>query len=204
MQFAPRVLEDRFVRLEPHTAVLREELRRALDCDPPSWDFLTVSAQGRHFDAWWDQVRDEQARGEQIAFGVRRLSDGRLVGSTSFLNLQRAHRVAEIGATFLRPEARGTEVNPACKRLMLGFAFDQGAQRVEIVADGRNLHSQAAIAKLGAVREAVFRRHKIVWTGYIRDTVMYAITDLDWPAVRAGLDDRLTAAAGSETSRRSL
>lgn len=191
MLFTPCVLEDRFVRLEPHGPGLREEVRAALDCDRASWDLLTVSAHGPHFDAWWEGVLDEQETGRRITFAVRRLADGRVVGSTSFLDIRREHRGVEIGATFLRPEARGVEVNPACKRLMLAHAFDQGALRVEVVADGRNLQSQAALAKLGAVREGTLRRHKVVWTGYVRDTVVYAVTDLDWPRVRAGLDARL-------------
>ena len=74
-----------------------------------------------------------------------------------------------------------------------GGLFDQAAVRVEIVTDARNLRSQGAIAKLGAVREGVLRRHKITWTGHVRDTVVYSITDLDWPAVRARLEARLAA-----------
>ena len=120
--------------------------------------------------------------------------DGRIVGTTSYLNIRREHRGCEIGSTFYEPQARGGPVNPECKRLMLANAFDQGALRVDIVTDARNLRSQAAIAKLGAVREAVLRRHKITWTGHIRDTVVFAVTDLDWPQVRDRLDRRLAAA----------
>ena len=83
-------------------------------------------------------------------------------------------------------------VNPASKRLLLQHAFDSGIIRVEIITDGINARSQAAIAKLGAVREGVLRRHKITHTGRVRDTVMFAITDQDWPDVRARLDARLT------------
>ena len=72
-------------------------------------------------------------------------------------------------------------------------AFDSGAVRVEIITDGINTRSQAAIAKLGAVREGVLRRHKITHTGRVRDTVMFSITDEDWPAVRGRLDARLAA-----------
>ena len=74
---------------------------------------------------------------------------------------------------------------------MLQHAFDSGIVRVEIITDGINARSQAAIAKLGAVREGVLRRHKITHTGRVRDTVMFAITDQDWPGVRARLDARL-------------
>lgn len=190
MQLAPQVLEGRFVRLEPYEPSLREDLRRALDCDPESWNLFSLSGQGEHFDAWWNAALADQS---QVAHAVRRLSDGEIVGTTSFLNIRRPHRGLEIGATFYRPDARASAVNPECKRLLLGRAFDDGALRVDIVTDARNLRSQAAIAKLGAVREGVLRRHKVTWTGHIRDTVVFAVTDQDWPAVRDGLDARLGA-----------
>jgi len=102
-----------------------------------------------------------------------------------------AHRRVELGSTFFHPDARGTEVNPASKRLLLEHAFASGIVRVEIITDAVNARSQAAIARLGAVREGVLRRHKVTWTGRVRDTVMYAITDADWPGVRDRLDARL-------------
>lgn len=192
MQLEPQILEGRFVRLEPYRPELREAVRRALDCDAESWNLFSVCGQGEHFTDWWDSALDTQAKGTQVAHAVRRLSDGEIVGTTSYLNIRREHRGAEIGATFYRPDARGGAVNPECKRLLLGRAFDDGALRVDIVTDARNLRSQAAIAKLGAVREGTLRRHKVTWTGHVRDTVVYAVTDLDWPGVRAGLDERIT------------
>lgn len=194
MQLQPKILEGRFVRLEPYAPQLRQEVRRALDCDAESWNLFTVSGQGEHFPSWWNGALEEQARGSRVAFAVRRLADGRIVGTTSYLNIRREHRGCEIGSTFYEPQARGGPVNPECKRLMLANAFDEGALRVDIVTDARNLRSQAAIAKLGAVREAVLRRHKVTWTGHIRDTVVFAVTDLDWPQVRERLDQRLAAA----------
>lgn len=193
MQLEPRILEGRFVRLEPYAPALREEVRAALDCDPESWNLFSVCGQGEHFGAWWDDALRAMAAGGQVAHAVRRLSDGRVVGTTSFLNIRREHRGCEIGATFYHPDARASAVNPECKRLLLGRAFDDGALRVDIVTDARNQRSQAAIAKLGAPREGVLRRHKLTWTGHIRDTVVFAVTDLDWPDVRARLDARLAA-----------
>jgi RimJ/RimL family protein N-acetyltransferase len=64
-------------------------------------------------------------------------------------------------------------------------------RRVELLTDARNVRSQAAIAKLGAVREGVLRRERTTWTGHVRDSVLFAVTDLDWPDVRARLERRL-------------
>jgi len=185
------VLEDAFVRLEPLTPALTDEMRAALDCDAPSWDIMVGAAYGPHFDGWWASAISAMASGSRVAWAVRRKSDGALVGTTSLYEIKPEHRRCEIGSTFYRPEARGGAINPACKRLLLAHAFAAGAIRVEIITDGVNAASQAAIRKLGARDEGILRKHKITWTGRIRDTAQFAILDEDWPAVREGLDARL-------------
>lgn len=184
-------LHDRFVRLEPFTAALEPEVRAALDIDPASWDIMVAAAYGPHFDGWWRSALGAMAQGTRIAWAVRRQGDGVVVGTTSLYEIRPEHRRCEIGSTFYRPEARGGPINPACKRLLLGHAFDAGAVRVEIITDAVNPASQAAIRKLGARDEGVLRKHKITWTGRIRDTAQFAVLDEDWPHVRARLEARL-------------
>ena len=193
MTLAVLPLENRFVRLEPLTASLQCQLRAALDCDPASWDVMVAAAYGPHFDGWWGAALEAMAQGTRIAWAVRRVSDDAVVGTTSLYEIKPDHRRCEIGSTFYRPEARGGPVNPSCKRLLLGHAFDGGAVRVEILTDAINPGSQAAIRKLGARDEGVLRKHKITFKGRIRDTAQFAILDEDWPEVRARLDARLAA-----------
>jgi len=193
------VLEDRFVRLEPLTPerapALEGEMRAALDCDAPSWDIMVGAAYGSHFDGWWASAMKAMAAGSRVAWAVRQTSDGALVGTTSLYEIRPEHCRCEIGSTFYRPEVRGGPVNPACKRLLLEHAFAAGAVRVEIITDGVNAASQAAIRKLGARDEGILRKHKITWTGRVRDTAQFAILDEDWPKVREGLDRRLAVFA---------
>jgi RimJ/RimL family protein N-acetyltransferase len=186
-------LENRFVRLEPLAPMLEDEVRAALDCDPASWDIMVAAAYGPYFDAWWQAALRAMAQGTRIAWAVRRLDDGAVVGTTSLYEIRPDYRRCEVGSTFYRPEARGGPVNPSCKRLLLGHAFDGGAVRVEILTDAINPGSQAAIRKLGARDEGVLRKHKITFKGRIRDTAQFAILDDDWPGVRARLDARLAA-----------
>lgn len=193
MRIAMVLLEDRFVRLEPFEEALRGEVRVALDSDPDAWDIMVAPAYGDHFDGWWASALAAMRAGTRIAYAVRRRSDGAVVGTTSLYEINPAYRRCEIGSTFYRPEARGGPINPACKRLLLGHAFDAGAVRVEIVTDAVNAQSQAAILKLGAKAEGVLRKHKITWTGRARDTAIFAVIDDDWPEVREGLDRRLAA-----------
>lgn len=195
MKLNPVVLEDRFVRLEPFTRGLEGEVRAALDCDPEAWNGMVGVACGEHFEGWWAAALKAMEVGSRIAFAVRRLGDGAVVGTTSLYEIRPEHRRCEVGSTFYRPDARGGVVNPACKRLLLDYAFSNGAVRVEIITDALNAASAAAIRKLGARDEGVLRKHKITWTGRIRDTAQFAVLDEDWPEVRRRLDERLAVFA---------
>lgn len=193
MTLAVVPLENRLVRLDPFTPALEAEVRAALDCDAPSWDIMVGAAYGPHFDGWWRSALATMEQGTRIAWAVRRASDGAVIGTTSLYEIKPDYRRCEIGSTFYRPDARGGPVNPSCKRLLLGHAFDAGAVRVEIITDAVNPASQAAIRKLGARDEGLLRKHKITWKGRIRDTAQFAILDEDWPDVRERLDTRLAA-----------
>jgi RimJ/RimL family protein N-acetyltransferase len=114
------------------------------------------------------------------------------VGLTAYLDVRPMHRGLEIGGTWIAQPYQGTQVNPEAKYLMLRHAFETlGMLRVQLKCDARNLQSQRALEKLGARREGVLRKHVVLPDGYVRDTVMYSITDDEWPQVRAGLLRRL-------------
>lgn len=190
-----RNLEGEHLRLEPtvpaHHAGLFESAAgpqtfRYFLTWPREW---TLGA----FSAWMEGGMDGPSR---VCYTVLERETGRVVGSSSFLDLQPTHRGVEVGATWFHPDARGTRVNPETKLLMLGHAFDEmGCVRVQLKCDARNLRSQAAIAKLGAVREGVLRKHRILQDGHVRDTVMYSITREEWPDVRARLLERLSSSS---------
>lgn len=193
MKIEAPVLENCWVRLEPASPAVKEEVRAAISGDEAAWSIMAGNAAGAAFDGWWDGRIGHMAAGGGPCYAVRRVADARVVGSSSLHDLVPDHRRVELGSTFFHPDARGGVVNPASKRLLLQQAFDSGIVRVEIITDAINARSQAAIAKLGAVREGVLRRHKTTWTGRVRDTVMFSITDMDWPGVRDRLDARLAS-----------
>ena len=110
------------------------------------------------------------------------LFDGNeIAGMSSFLGIDEARQVLEIGGTYYRPHLRGTGFNRRVKEMMLARAFECGIRRVEFRVDLRNTRSQAAMKKLGAVREGVLRADRITWTGHVRDTVLFAILKDEWP-----------------------
>jgi RimJ/RimL family protein N-acetyltransferase len=118
--------------------------------------------------------------------------DGRIVGTTSFLELSTIDARCEIGFTLYAREVWGGPVNPTCKLLMMQWAFEEcGMNRVQLKTDLHNLRSQNAIAKLGAAREGVLRGYQRRANDTIRDTVMYSVLATEWPQVKNGLTDRL-------------
>jgi RimJ/RimL family protein N-acetyltransferase len=110
------------------------------------------------------------------------LFDGdELGGMSSFLGIDEGRQVLEIGGTYYRPHLRGTGFNRRVKDMMLKRAFECRIRRVEFRVDLRNGRSQAAMNKLGAVREGVLRADRITWTGHVRDTVLFSILRDEWP-----------------------
>jgi len=116
------------------------------------------------------------------------LVDGEYAGSTRYMDMRPEHRRLEIGSTWLAPAYQRSAANRAFKLLQLTHAFEvMGMRRVEIKTDLINGRSQTAIAALGAVREGVLRKHMVRTDGSERDTVMFSITDSEWPGVKARL-----------------
>lgn len=116
---------------------------------------------------------------------------GSIVGMTSYLDVVPEDERLEIGFTCYTPSEWAGVLNPACKLMLLAWAFDHGFGRVQLKTDIRNERSQQAIERLGATREGVLRRYQRRSDGSMRDTVMYSILRDDWPVVRQGLRDRI-------------
>ena len=101
-------------------------------------------------------------KGNDLPFTVIHLPSNRAIGCTRYLNIQRQHRSVEIGGTWYDPAHQRTSVNTECKYLLLRHAFETwGCIRVQLKTDVRNLPSQRAIERLGAVREGRLRHHII-------------------------------------------
>jgi RimJ/RimL family protein N-acetyltransferase len=101
---------------------------------------------------------------------------------SAYLGIDSARGVLEIGNTYYVPRLRGTGFNLRVKDLMIRRAFDCGFRRIEFRVDARNKRSQAAMAKIGGVREGVLRADRITWTGHVRDTVLFSILAGEWPS----------------------
>ncbi len=187
------VLEGRHVRLEPLEERHRVDLLVAARQDPLTFRFMASDlSRADTWDTYLREALDGAARGEYVPWATVDRASGRAVGSTRFGDIAPDHGRLEIGWTWIAPSHQRTAVNTEAKLLQLGYAFDQlGATRVALKTDGRNQRSQAAIARLGAVREGTLRRHMRLPDGFLRDTVYFSILAEEWPPIRSRLEERL-------------
>lgn len=175
------VLSDGDLRLEPLAAHHVEPLRAACARDTEIWDIYPISMLGEHFDKAMEEFH---ATTSWVRFAV--LWRDSVVGMSNYINPDARNHVVEIGGTYIEPAARGPAgVNTRMKRLMIEHAFAQGFTRIEFRVDARNLRSQAAVRKLGALHEGTLRRNRITWTGYVRDTCVFGLLESDWSGRRA-------------------
>ena len=171
-------------------------LWEAASADPEVWRWVTArSGDSREaFGNWFAQALDVASTGREGPFVTTDTMTGGLLGSSRFLTLRPEHRGLEIGSTWLTRAAWDTGANTAAKLLLLEHAFERlGCMRVEFKTEATNERSRAALAALPARFEGVFRKHMLVRGGEVRDSAWYAITDDDWPAVKAALETRVAA-----------
>lgn len=130
---------------------------------------------------------------QRVAFAVVDRTDGRILGSTSYYDIDPDNLCAAVGYTFYGEDVQGTAVNPTAKLLLMRHAFeDCGAVRLVWHTNERNAQSRAAIAKLGATFEGLLRKHRRFGDGW-RTTAQYAMIDDDWPAAKEQLLERLSS-----------
>ena len=190
---APVVLSGWGVRLEPlareHAGLLAEA-----SADGELWKLNYTSAPGPDAEAaarYIESALQGKQGGAMLPFVVRQ-TDGAVLGSTRFYGIDNRVPTLAIGYTWYRASVQRTHVNTACKRLLLGHAFDMSGMRaVYLHTSHANLRSQTAIERLGAHRDGVIRQHRRHNDGSLGDTVSYSILDREWPAIRERLDASL-------------
>ena len=117
---------------------------------------------------------------------------GRIVGMTTYMNIDAGNRRVEIGSTWYARSVQRTALNTQCKRLLLGHAFDVlDCIAVEFRTHRMNTASRQAIERLGAQLDGILRSHQLGHDGSLRDTAVYSITAAEWPTVRLNLDWQL-------------
>jgi len=192
-------LEGHDVRLEPlersHSSALR-----AAAADGELWKIGYVSVSGLapgSDDSYVDAALRGQEAGHMVAWVVRDLRTGMIIGTTRFHDIVREIDRVEIGYTFYGKSWQRTHVNTTCKLLLLQHAFDTlGCSVVGFRVDNLNEKSQKAVEALGAHKDGVIRHFQARRDGSARDAHIYSILAAEWPEVRTRLKTRLQQRRG--------
>jgi N-acetyltransferase len=195
LNVTPVTLTGRVVRLEPLSLAQVPDLTVA-GRDEAIWRYMPYPNMQteEQMQAWVADLLHRQTLGGDLPFAVYHLADQKYVGATRYMDIQPANRGLEIGGTWYGPAYQRTAVNTECKYLLLRHAFEVlGCIRVQLKTDLRNERSQAAIARIGAVREGVLRENMIMPDGHHRSSVYFSLLAAEWPAAKAKLEARLAA-----------
>ncbi|MFF1831679.1 GNAT family N-acetyltransferase [Paenarthrobacter sp. NPDC058040] len=189
----PITLTGKFVTLEPLSTVHHDGLVDAAS-DGELWKLWYTSVPTPDgMAAEIERRLNLQSKGSMLPFATRLNSTGRLIGMTTYMNIDSVTPRVEIGSTWNAASVHGTGTNPDSKLLLLRHAFETlGCPAVEFRTHWLNQQSRDAIARLGAKQDGVLRNHSRSADGALRDTVVFSILEHEWPAVRNGLEYRLT------------
>ena len=184
----PITLRGKHALLEPLSLTHHDDLADAVQ-DGDLWKlWFTVIPPPEKMREEIERRLDRQAKGAMLPFAVRDTGTSRVVGMTSYWNVEEAHRRVEIGGTWYRKSMQRTALNTECKLLLLTHAFETlNCICVELRTHFFNHASRRAIERLGAKLDGVLRSNQILPDGNIRDTCVYSIIAGEWPAVKTNL-----------------
>lgn len=188
----PVTLERDGIRLEPLADAHRDALAAAAS-DGKLWELWFTSVPSpEQVMGYIEAAQRGQREGHMLAWAVRDLATGEVVGTTRYHDIVAEIDRVEIGYTWYAQRCQRTHVNTTCKLLLLSHAFDAlGCAVVGLRTDRFNQRSQRAIEALGARKDGVLRHHQRRTDGSVRDSVMYSILASEWPDVRRHLEWRL-------------
>jgi N-acetyltransferase len=188
-------LSGELVTLEPLALRHRDALLTAAHA-PEIWTYWpwVVGADAESFDAWFVHALGGPERGDDFHFATVWRATGDPIGSTSFCTARPDDRGIEIGWTWVTPSFWGQGANTEAKYLQLQYAFETlRCIRVEWDTYGDNARSRAALERLGARLDGVWRNYNIrAADGRVHDSAFYSVIDSEWPHVKQGLKSRLT------------
>jgi N-acetyltransferase len=182
----PPLLENEKIKLIPlevtHSAALLEANH------PEIWRFmLTEITTLDEMEQWVTAAIRLREQETALPFAVVLKEQNKIIGSTRLFEINRSQKSCELGSTWYSKDYQRSFVNSNCKFLILRYCFETlGMMRVQLKTDERNLRSQKAIERIGAVKEGVLRKERILSGGYVRNAVVYSIIDEEWPSIKEG------------------
>lgn len=159
---------------------------------PEIWRFMLSEIRTmEEMDEWVKAAIHMREQGNGLPYAVLLKGENRIIGTTRLYDINLKQRSCELGSTWYAKEFQRTFVNSVCKYLLLRYCFeDLEMVRVQFKTDERNIPSQRAIERIGAVKEGVLRYERILSSGYIRNAAVYSIINEDWLKIKQGFADR--------------
>jgi len=190
--FASPVLEGEIIRLEPLLASHTRDLA-AVGLEPALWQLQPRRIEtAADMEAYVGLALQEQQAGQSLPFVIVQQPQGKVIGSTRFMDIAWQHRRVEIGASWITSAHQRTGANVEAKLLLLSHAFEVlRMQKVVLKTETLNTASREAILALGAVEEGTFRRHLLAHDGRPRDMVYFSILADEWPQAHRRIRERL-------------
>jgi N-acetyltransferase len=184
-------LNGEYVRLVPISFDYLDGLWEAAKPDE-IWTYMATTVRSKEeMEQMITSAIQKREKGSDYTFVVIN-QENRIIGSTRYLDILPVHKSLEIGSTWYHPDFWRTRVNTECKYLLLRHAFETWEMgRVQLKTDSRNLRSQKAIERIGAVKEGTLRKDRKIAGGYVRDTVFYSILHEEWDPVKKKLEDKM-------------
>ncbi|EKR26831.1 acetyltransferase (GNAT) domain protein [Leptospira interrogans serovar Bataviae str. L1111] len=141
---------------------------------------------------WIEKALKEEKEKSSLPFIVQSKVNGKIIGSTRYMNIEKTDRRLEIGSTWYSKEFQKTFVNTESKFLLLEHAFENlDCIAVEFRTHKLNQNSRRAIERLGATLDGILRNHRTMPNGTLRDTAVYSIISNEWPTIRSHLKFKL-------------
>jgi N-acetyltransferase len=190
--FTPVLITGARVTLEPLALRHLDDLAVA-GSDEAIWRWLpTAHHQPGSMRSFIESALMAQQRRTALPLAIIDLPTRKAVGSTRYHHIDTEHRRLEIGVTWIGTKHQRSHINTEVKLLQLWYAIEVlRCRRIELKADVNNAKSRAAILRIGATEEGIFRKHMLYADGRNRDNVYFSIIEDDWPAVRARLEGKL-------------
>ena len=183
-------IEGRYCRVEPldpnrHAAELNAANRE--DSDGRNWTYLPYGpfAEVEEYRRWMENF----CRGDDPLFhAVVDRQSGRALGVASFMRIDPAAGVIEVGHINYAPPLQRKPATTEAMYLMMRRVFDElGYRRYEWKCDTLNAPSRAAAQRLGFRFEGIFRQATI-YKNRNRDTAWFSIINSEWPALKAAFE----------------
>ena len=163
-------------------------LAAIFECEFFRW-FFTNYADCAEFVA---EKMAEFEKGNLVMLVIVENSTQQIIGTSSLYEISLRHKRLELGSSWLARQHQGKHYNALIKLLLIDYLImSLGFNRLQWKTDALNEKSKQAMLKLGFIYEGTLRRHAITASGRIRDSLVFALTDLDWECVKLVIEARI-------------